>query len=107
MRFDQEHPRLRGGGRLGGQAKTWLAKGLTIAATAIVLVSAVALSLVFLALAMSALIVFGVYFWWRTRHVRKELRRHFAQGEVIEGTVVSSYEVQHTLHLEDHRKRRR
>jgi hypothetical protein len=64
-----------------------------------VLVGAVAISFVVFVVVLSALLVIGVYLWWKTRHLRRQLgeqlnaqRARPPRGETIEGEVILKYE---------------
>lgn len=76
-------------GRAGSQAPSLLAKIFTIVATAVLLVCAVAMSIVVFAVALTGAALFGAYLWWRTRHLRKQMReaRQY-ESYVIEGEVI-------------------
>lgn len=66
-----------------------MAKVLAVVASAVVLVSSIALSLIVFALAFAILLAGGLYLWWKTRALRKQLRtRSPQQGVVIEGEIV-------------------
>ena len=96
MQFDQERPLL--GQRRGvySTAMNVIVKVAAVTAGAIMLISALVLSIVFVVGAVAVLLVVGGYFWWKTRDVRKQMREQmrtqvrppFAQGDVIEGVVV-------------------
>ena len=63
-------------------------KTIAVAGAGIVLVSAIAISIVFFAVAIVFLVGVGGYLWWKTRHLRKQMRTQFAQSDVIEGVVI-------------------
>jgi hypothetical protein len=85
MQTDREPPRLGFG---GNRLPSLLAKVLAVVASIVVLVGAVAVSFVLFAVALTVIVAFGVYVWWKTRHLRRELRtRAPPGGDVIEGQV--------------------
>jgi predicted membrane protein len=68
---------------------------LTVAAGALVLIGAVAISFVVFVVVLAALLVFGVYVWWKTRHLRRQIEEQLnaqqsdsPRGETIEGEVL-------------------
>ena len=68
---------------------------LTIAAGALVLVGAVAISFVVFVIVLTALLIVGLYLWWKTRHIRRQLEEKLnasrpaaPRGETIEGEVI-------------------
>jgi hypothetical protein len=72
----------------GRQPPSLLTKILAVAASAVVLIGAVAISFVLFTIALAVLVGFGVYVWWKTRHLRTQLRTEFPkEGTVIEGEV--------------------
>ncbi len=106
----REPPQLgQPGGRPGGRRPSsgLLARILTIAAGALVLIGAIAVSLVVFAVLLVVVLGVGIYFWWKTRHVRKQMREQMqmgeqmrrqappnprADGDVIEGEVIRKEE---------------
>jgi membrane protein implicated in regulation of membrane protease activity len=89
MQFDHDSRRLGySGGGLAGRAQSVLAKVLAVAATAVLLVSAIAVSIVVFAVALTAVLVFGGYVWWRTRELRRQLREQQRRSQPIEGEVI-------------------
>jgi len=74
---------------------------LAVAAGAVVLVGAVAISFVVFVIALAAILVIGLYVWWKTRHFRRQLREQLnaqrsdippadaPRGDIIEGEVIS------------------
>lgn len=100
MQFNQEHPRLDHRGSVGSRAQSLILKTLVFVGAGVMLVSAIAVSLVFFAVALTAFFLFGVYFWWRTRDIRKQMRfqmrSRFEEGDVIEGVVVREVDVSRT-----------
>jgi ABC-type nickel/cobalt efflux system permease component RcnA len=54
-------------------------------------------SVIFVAIGLAVVLIFGGYLWWKTRELRKQLRaqmqmqRHSQPaGQIIEGEVISS-----------------
>lgn len=94
MQPDREPLGLENGGR---RPPTLLTKILAVAASAVVLIGAVAISFVLFTIALAVLVAFGVYVWWKTRHLRRQLRTEFPkEGTVIEGEVNWSKDVDQT-----------
>jgi Flp pilus assembly protein TadB len=82
---DREPPQLENGGR---QSPSLLTKILAVAASIVVLVGAVAISFVLFTIALTVIVAFGVYVWWKTRHLRRRLRTAPPnESTVIEGQV--------------------
>jgi len=84
----QESPRLRYRETVRSRAQGLLVKAAIVLGTGVVFVSAIAVSLALFAIALASLCVFGGYFWWKTRHIRKQLRTRFEDDDVIEGVVI-------------------
>jgi hypothetical protein len=68
---------------------------LTVAAGALVLIGAVAISFVVFVIVLTALLVVGLYVWWKTRHLRRQLAEQLnaqrsagPRGDTIEGEVI-------------------
>jgi hypothetical protein len=59
-----------------------LAVGIVLAIAALIFASVV------LALAAAVAIVVGGWLWWRTRHIRRELRRQAGEAQRREGAVI-------------------
>ncbi len=86
-------------GRRRGFSPGLLTRILTVAAGTLVLIGAVAISVVVFVIALTVLLVFGLYLWWKTRHLRRQLaerlnaqRAGAARGETIEGEVIHKRE---------------
>lgn len=90
MQFDHENPRVGHRGSLGSRARDIFLKIGAILLGAALVAGAVVISVVFIAVAFAIALVVGGYFWWRTRHLRKQMRQRFQQRDVIEGTVLKS-----------------
>ena len=90
MRINSEPPRLASRTNAGSRVQSWVVKTVAVIGAAVVLMSAIAISLVLFAFAIAFMIGFGGYLWWKTRHVRKQMRAHFERerSDVIEGVVV-------------------
>ncbi len=80
-----------------------LARILTVATGALVLIGAIAISIVVFAFALVVILGVGLYLWWKTRTIRKQMREQVReppmpppssthQGDVIEGEVISKEE---------------
>jgi len=60
-----------------------------------VLIGAVAISFVVFVIVLTALVVIGLYLWWKTRHFRRQLKEQLnaqrpaaPRGVTIEGEVI-------------------
>ena len=91
-----EEPRARIGSRDTpiSRAKSLASKALVVLGGAVVLASAFAISLVFLAITLVVVLTFGGYVWWKTRDLRKQMRERMQahsqpRGQIIEGEVIS------------------
>jgi hypothetical protein len=70
---------------------------LAVAGGLLVLAGAVAISLVVFAVALTGVLLFGLWFWWKKRDVIKQMRAQmrtpppspYDNGNVIEGEVIS------------------
>lgn len=85
--------------RLGGNGRHYqvqrpglLRKLVAAVAGTVVLVGLFMLSIVVLAVVAAVGLAGGIYLWWRTRELRKQLREHArarpAGGRVIDGEVI-------------------
>jgi Flp pilus assembly protein TadB len=88
MQFDPQRPQLRHGGTPGSRAQAIVVRVLTAVAAAVALVGAIAMSIVVFAIALTALFVLGLYFWWKLRQLRRRTISQPAHDDVIEGVVV-------------------
>jgi hypothetical protein len=75
-------------GRSGARGPSLLTKVLAVAGSALVLAGTIAISIVVFAIALTGVLVFGIYLWWKTRDVRKQMRAARDESNVIEGEVV-------------------
>jgi predicted membrane protein len=75
-------------GRPGARGPGLLTKVLAIAGSALVLAATIAISFVVFAIALAAIVVFGIYLWWKTRDLRKQMRAQAHDRSVIEGEVI-------------------
>jgi len=94
--MNHDNPRARIGcrGSPMSRAKNLASKAFVVLGGALVLASAFAISLVFLAIALAVVLTFGGYLWWKTRELRRQVRERMrAQsepaGRIIEGEVIS------------------
>jgi uncharacterized membrane protein YdfJ with MMPL/SSD domain len=90
MQFDRDRPRLG----YHGSTQGFVVKALTVVGTGVVLAGAIALSIVLFTVALAAMLIFGSYFWWKLRQLRRQPPSRFAQGDVIEGVVVREIRTQ-------------
>ena len=88
MQFDQERSQLGYRGTIGSRAQGLVVRVLTAVAAAVALVGAIAMSLVVFAVVVTALIVFGLYFWWKLRQLRRQAPSRVVRDDVIEGVVL-------------------
>jgi hypothetical protein len=66
-----------------------IARILAVAASALVIAGTIAISLVVFAVVLTGALAFGIYLWWKTRDVRKQMQASQHQhGDVIEGEVI-------------------
>jgi protein-S-isoprenylcysteine O-methyltransferase Ste14 len=93
-----DEPRARIGYRTSAlsRAKQIAVKALIVLGGVLMLASAFVVSLVFLAVGLAIVLVAGVYLWWQTRELRKQMRARMqahsqpqADSRVIEGEVLS------------------
>jgi ABC-type bacteriocin/lantibiotic exporter with double-glycine peptidase domain len=86
-------------GRRRGFSPGLFTRILTVAAGTLVLIGAVAISFVVFVVVLTALLVIGLYLWWKTRHLRRQLKERMdaqragaARGETIEGEAIHKRE---------------
>jgi hypothetical protein len=96
MHLDEPGPRIGYRGSAISRAKDLALKTLLVLGGAVTLVSAFAVSLIFLAIGLVVVLTAGGYLWWKTRELRKQLRARMqtqsqpqSTGRVIEGEVIS------------------
>ncbi|MEJ1962105.1 MAG: hypothetical protein WDO56_11415 [Gammaproteobacteria bacterium] len=94
--YDDERLRLRGR-RSGRPGPGLLTRIVAVIGGALVLVGAIAISIVVFAVVAAIVLVAGLYLWWKTRDLRKQMQarmderntralpREQPRGEVIEG----------------------
>ncbi|MBI4754408.1 MAG: hypothetical protein HY778_03080 [Betaproteobacteria bacterium] len=73
------------------QAPGWMGRLLSFAAGAVLLVVAFMASLLVFALVVAVALVVGVYLWWKTRELRRQVRemqRPARGGRVVEGDAI-------------------
>jgi O-antigen/teichoic acid export membrane protein len=95
MHLDEPRARIAHRGSAMSQAKHLVAKALVILGGTVMLVSAFMVSMIFVAIGMAVVLIFGGYLWWKTRDLRKQLRARMQEhsqpaGRVIEGEVISN-----------------
>jgi Flp pilus assembly protein TadB len=94
-----ENPRLDyRGKRSGPGAQSLLTKVLGVVIGAALLIGTVAISFVLFVVALAGLLVVGVYVWWKTRDLRRELKFRSQGGDVIEGEVIRDVPQDNTKH---------
>jgi uncharacterized iron-regulated membrane protein len=94
MHPDEPRARIAHRGSAISRAKHLALKTFVILGGAVMLASAFLVSLVFVAIALAVVLIFGGYLWWKTRELRSELRARMQgqsqpAGRVIEGEVIS------------------
>ncbi|MBB6095590.1 putative iron-regulated membrane protein [Povalibacter uvarum] len=85
MQFDQERPRLGHQGGLAARTQGFLLKAVTAVATGVVLVGAIAMSVVVFAIALIVFLGFGTYLWWKLRQARRQAPVRYERSNVIDG----------------------
>jgi hypothetical protein len=90
---DEPRARIAYRGSAISRAKTFAVKAFVVLGGAVMLVSAFMVSLVFLAIGLAVVLIFGGYLWWKTRELRSQLRERMQgqqqpAGDVIEGEVI-------------------
>ena len=93
MHLDEPHARIAYRGNAISRAKHLAVKTLIVLGGIVMLVSAFLLSLVFVAIGLAVVLIFGGYLWWKTRDLRRQLRARMDEqqqsvGRVIEGEVI-------------------
>lgn len=95
MHLDESRPRIGHQGSVLSRAKNLALKALLVVAGAVTVVSAFAVSLVFVVIGMAVVLAVGGYLWWQTRELRRQLRARMqgqlqprSGGNVIEGEVI-------------------
>jgi O-antigen/teichoic acid export membrane protein len=88
MQLDLEPPKLGYRGNIRSRAKNALLKITAVAGAGVMFLSALAISLVVFVIALTVVLGFGAYFWWKTREMRRQMREASAGSSIIEGVVV-------------------
>jgi O-antigen/teichoic acid export membrane protein len=96
MQFDEPRARIAYRGSAISRAKQLALKTLVVLGGTVMLVSAFVFSLVFVAIGLAVVLIFGGYLWWKTRELRRQLRARMEEqqrqqqpaGRVIEGEVI-------------------
>jgi hypothetical protein len=93
---DEPHARIDYRGSAISRAKNLALKGLLVLGGALTLISAVVVSLAFVAIGLAVVLAVGGYLWWQTRDLRRQMRARMQEqshprsgGVVIEGEVIS------------------
>jgi UPF0716 family protein affecting phage T7 exclusion len=96
MRHDDEPARLGyDKTRPSWGVQSFVSKALAVVAATVLIVGAIALSIIAFAVIVAAALVIGVYFWWKTRNLRKQMRTaSFSapsdpNSNIIEGEVIT------------------
>ena len=98
MHLDEPRARIAYRGSAISRAKHLVSKGLVVLGATVMLVSAFMVSLVFVAIGLAVVLIFGGYLWWQTRELRRQLRARMQgqsqpAGQVIEGEVIRTNEL--------------
>jgi hypothetical protein len=93
MHLNEPRARIAYRGGAIFQAKQLVLKALVVIGGTVMLVSAFMVSLVFVAIGLAVVLIFGGYLWWKTRELRRRLRaqmqgRAQPAGRIIEGEVI-------------------
>jgi hypothetical protein len=95
MHLDEPRARISYQGGAVSRAKQFALKGFVVLGGTVALAGAFVLSVVFLAIGLTAVLAAGGYLWWKTRELRKQLRARMQEqsqpwsgGDVIEGEVI-------------------
>jgi hypothetical protein len=93
---DEPRARIAYQGSAISRAKNLALKAFVALGGIVMLAGLFVVSLVFVAIGLAVVLIFGGYLWWKTRELRQQLRAHMAHmqgqqqpaGEVIEGEVI-------------------
>ena len=93
MQSDEPRARIAYRGSALTRAKQLALKTFIVLGGTVVLAGAFLVSLVFVAIGLAVVLIFGGYLWWKTRELRRQLRARMEEqqqpaGEVIEGEVI-------------------
>jgi uncharacterized iron-regulated membrane protein len=93
MLLDQSRARIAHQGSAISRVKHLALKTFIVFGGTVMLASAFVVSLVFVAIGLTVVLIFGGYLWWKTRELRKQLRAEMQRqqqpaGDVIEGEVI-------------------
>ena len=93
MQSDEPRARIAYRGGALSRAKQLALKTFIVLGGTVVLAGAFLVSLVFVAIGLAVVLIFGGYLWWKTRELRRQLRARMEEqqqpaGEVIEGEVI-------------------
>ncbi|HLA71766.1 MAG TPA: hypothetical protein VK624_09680 [Steroidobacteraceae bacterium] len=93
MQSDEPRARIAYRGSALSRAKQLALKTFIVLGGTVVLAGAFLVSLVFVAIGLAVVLIFGGYLWWKTRELRRQLRARMEEqqqpaGEVIEGEVI-------------------
>jgi protein-S-isoprenylcysteine O-methyltransferase Ste14 len=96
MHLDEPRARIGYQESALSRAKHLALKGFLVLGGVVMLVSAFVVSLVFVAIGLAVVMIFGGYLWWQTRELRRQMRVRMQEqsqsrsdGRVIEGEVIS------------------
>ena len=96
MYLNEPRARIAYPGGALSRAKNLALKGMLVLGSAVTLVSAFVVSLMFVAIGLAVVLTVGGYLWWQTRDLRRQLRARLLEqsrprsgGVVIEGEVIS------------------
>lgn len=110
MQFDDKAPKLGYSGP-GAPSRVMgiVAKAVTVIGGAILLMSALALSILFFAVVLVIGVLIGGYLWWKTREIRRQIRTQFpsdqpSPGEIIEGEIIEGEIIEGEIVEDDARR---
>lgn len=105
MRFESEQRRLGDRSR-GSQLQAFVGKALAAVVASVVLVGAIAMSLVLFVIALAVVLVGGLFVWWKVRQLRKAAEARFeeyqqhAQRDDVEGNIIEGVVIRE-VHISD------
>jgi uncharacterized iron-regulated membrane protein len=93
MHLDEHRARIAHRGSAISRAKHLALKTVVVLGGIVMLASAFVVSLVFVAIGLAVVLIFGGYLWWKTRELRRQLRARMEEqqqpaGNIIEGEVI-------------------
>ena len=90
MQLDHERPGVSHRRSVGSRTRDLFLKVIAIVVGAALVAGAFVISIVFFAVAFAIALVVVGYLWWKTRHLRKQMRQRVDARDIIEGEVIKS-----------------